>query len=563
MATFNSYSADAQSKGLGALLPLTNTWDGAGQALVSALRQVWLDAVISAARHDRPFLSTFDATSHAQTIRRFGQLDEARLIENRSRVAAGRFARIDRMANPAAWRLLNQQFSLKKSYKAIRDLMKDAGPAIQHLAPVFMMSPLSVAQYLPRGTISFDLVIFDEASQVRPEDGLGAITRGRQVVVVGDEKQLPPSDFFNVQNAPADDGLVEDLESLLGIFKSANAPQTMLRWHYRSRHESLIAVSNREFYDNRLVLFPSPDAGRSRLGLIYHHLPNAEYDAGASRTNRVEAREVASAVMRHARDTPDQSLGVAAFSAAQADAILDELEILRRQNTSLEPFFDAAAEEPFFVKNLENVQGDERDAIFISVGYGRQASGKLSMNFGPLNKEGGERRMNVLITRAKLRCEVFTNLRAEDLDLSSTKSEGVRVLKTFLQYAATGRMDVTAEALEAEPESPFEEAVERALRANGHQVRRQVGSGGFRVDLAVVDPDAPGRYLLGIECDGATYHRSRSARDRDRLRQSVLENLGWHIHRIWSTDWFLNPARCMRELETAIAAARQTAANQR
>ena len=564
MAAFNNYAANAQDKGLGALLSLTSTWDKAGQHLVSALRRVWLDAMISAARHDRPVLSTFDATSHTQTIRQFRQLDEARLKENRGRAAAARFGRINRATHPAAWRVLNHQFNLKQRYRAIRTVMAEAGPAIQQLAPVFMMSPLSVAYHLPRGIISFDLVIFDEASQVRPEDGLGAITRGRQVVVVGDEKQLPPSGFFVGQDAPAEDNqdgdMVADLESLLGTFKSANAPQTMLRWHYRSRHESLIAVSNREFYDNRLVLFPSPDAGRSRLGLIYHHLPSAEYDAGASRTNRVEAREVASAVMRHARETPDQSLGVAAFSVAQADAILDELEILRRQDTSLEPFFDAGAEEPFFVKNLENVQGDERDAIFISIGYGRQASGKLSMNFGPLNKEGGQRRMNVLITRAKLRCEVFTNLRAEDLDLSATKSEGVRVLKTFLQYAATGRMDITAEDPDAEADSPFEEAVERALRANGHQVRRQVGSGGFRVDLAVVDPTAPGRYLLGVECDGATYHRSRSARDRDRLRQTVLENLGWRIHRIWSTDWFLDPARCMKELEVAIAAAKQAVA---
>ena len=289
-----------------------------------------------------------------------------------------------------------------------------------------------------------------------------------------------------------------------------------------------------------------------KTGLIYHHLPNAFYDYGKSRTNREEARTVAQAVMRHAHETPHLSLGVAAFSAAQADAILDEVENLRRQDPSAEAsFFDTNRTEPFFVKNLENVQGDERDVIFISVGYGRQESGKLSMNFGPLNKSGGERRMNVLISRAKLRCEVFTNLRAEDLDLGNTGAAGMRVLKTFLQYAATGNLDVPQET-GAEADSPFEEAVERALQGIGYDVRRQVGSGGYRVDLAIVDPKQPGRYLLGIECDGATYHRSRSARDRDRLRQQVLENLGWRIHRIWSTDWFMNPRKCLQGVVQAL-----------
>ncbi|WP_293915387.1 DUF4011 domain-containing protein [Deinococcus sp.] len=559
MATFNSYATEAQSLGIGALLALTFTWDQAGQHLTDALRQVWLDTVIRTARQERPVLANFDAARHEQLIERFRQLDQGRLRENRSLTANAHKKRVNPSLHPQQWRILTHQFNLKQRFKAIRALMTEAGSAIQQLTPVFMMSPLSVASYLPRGELKFDLVIFDEASQIRPEDGLGAIARGQQVIVVGDEQQLPPSDFFASQDGGLNvggQGMVADLESLLGSFQAASAPQTMLRWHYRSRHESLIAVSNQEFYDNGLVLFPSPDAGRTRLGLISHYLPDAVYDAGASRTNRTEARAVAVSVMHHARTTPGESLGVAAFSAAQADAILDELELLRRQDSATEAFFETGRHEPFFVKNLENVQGDERDVIFISVGYGKQASGKLSMNFGPLNKAGGERRMNVLITRAKRRCEVFTNLRADDLDLTRANSQGVRVLKTFLQYAATGRLDVTTENPDAEADSPFEEAVERALRARGHHIRRQIGSGGFRIDLAVVDPDAPGRYLLGIECDGATYHRLRSARDRDRLRQAVLENLGWRIHRIWSTDWFTNPGRCIQDLEQAIGAVR-------
>lgn len=538
---------------------LTDTWNGAGSHLADALQQYWLAAVIGGARHDRPVLAAFDPVQHEAEIARFQRLDEEHLRDNQRRVVQAQASRLAPQALPLEWKVLNHQFNLKMKYKAIRTLMQEAGGAIQQLTPVFMMSPLSVANHLPRGQITFDLVIFDEASQIRPEEGIGSIARGRQVVVVGDEKQLPPSSFFvgqdNDDDEQADQDKVADIESLLGAFATANAPQRMLRWHYRSRHQSLIAVSNNEFYGNQLVLFPSREVVPTHTGLMYHHLPNAFYDYGKSRTNREEARAVAGAVMRHAHSTPHLSLGVAAFSSAQADAILDEVEAFRRQNSSSQAFFDSHSAEPFFVKNLENVQGDERDVIFISVGYGRQSNGKLSLNFGPLNKPGGERRMNVLISRAKLRCEVFTNLRAEDIDLGATKSAGLRVLKTFLQYAATGQLDLPQET-GAEADSPFEEAVERALQGLGYDVRRQVGSGGYRVDLAIVDPAAPGRYLLGIECDGATYHRSRSARDRDRLRQQVLENLGWTIHRIWSTDWFMNPQLCLQGVVRAIEKAK-------
>jgi len=561
LLAFHRYADEARSTGLEPLLDLLGRWDAAPTQLVEAVRQKWLDAVIRAALHERPALASFDGARHEAEIGRFRQLDERHLHGNRDRVLRAHLDRSDPSAFAAQWKVLNRQFGLKIRHKAIRALMGEAGQAIQQLTPVFMMGPLSVANHLPRGTLDFDLVIFDEASQIRPEEGLGSVARGRQVVVVGDEKQLPPSTFFVGQDGDGDgtdgDGgsQVADLESLLGVFAAANAPQRMLHWHYRSRHQSLIAVSNSEFYDNRLVLFPSREVLPSATGLIYHHLPHAFYDYGKSRTNRGEARGVAEAVMRHARETPELSLGVAAFSAAQADAILDEVEALRRMDPSAEPFFDAGRPEPFFVKNLENVQGDERDVIHISVGYGRQESGKLSLNFGPLNKAGGERRMNVLISRAKLRCEVFTNLRAEDIDLGATASAGMRVLKTFLHYAATGRLEVPQET-GAEADSPFEDAVERALKGLGYDVRRQIGSGGYRVDLAIVDAAQPGRYLLGIECDGATYHRSRSARDRDRLRQQVLENLGWRIHRIWSTDWFLNPHRCLQALVGAVEQAR-------
>ena len=262
--------------------------------------------------------------------------------------------------------------------------------------------------------------------------------------------------------------------------------------------------------------------------------------------------------MEHSIHSPELSLGVAAFSQAQARAIEDRLESLRRQDDSGEEFFVAHPEEPFFVKNLENVQGDERDVIFISIGYGRDATGQVSMNFGPLNNQGGERRLNVLITRAKRQCHVFTNLRAEDLDLNRTRSAGVRALKTFLAYAETGLMpeDVPYES-DFAVDSPFQREVARRLESRGYQVHQEVASAWKFVDIGIADPDSPGRYILGIECDGASYHSSRSARDRDRLREDVLEGLGWKLHRIWSTDWFRNPERELARAVEAIENARQ------
>ncbi|MEJ1968692.1 MAG: AAA domain-containing protein [Rhizomicrobium sp.] len=278
------------------------------------------------------------------------------------------------------------------------------------------------------------------------------------------------------------------------------------------------------------------------MGLKFRYLPDARYDRGNSRTNQIEARAVAEAVIRHARETPDQSLGVAAFSVAQRGAILKELELLRRADSGLEPFFRANAAEPFFVKNLENIQGDERDVIFISVGYGKNENGYMAMNFGPLSSDGGERRLNVLISRAKLRCEIFSSITADDIDLERGRARGVAAFKLFLRFAQTGKFDL-GDAAGRGHDSIFEEQVAGRLKSLGHDVRSQIGTAGFFVDLAISDPDKPGRYVLGIECDGAQYHASRSARDRDRLRQLVLEDHGWIIHRIWSADWYLRPTK--------------------
>ena len=517
----------------------------------------WLDSAFS----DRDALATFHRATHEEVIEAFVAADRAQFDHNRALIARRHWDQLPRHRGGGQLGILRHEFQKRARHLPVRELIQKAGHAVQQIKPVFMMSPLSIAKYIPPGSVDFDLAIFDEASQVRPVDALGAIIRAKQTVVVGDSQQLPPTKFFDrMVESEVEEGSqpISDLESILGVFCSRGARERMLRWHYRSRHESLITVSNHEFYDNRLMVFPSPDAAKEEVGLAFRHDPDAFYEGHG--INSAEAKKVAHAVMKHAREQPELTLGVAAFSVAQARRIDDELYILRRRDPSCEEFFSAHPHEPFFVKNLENVQGDERDVILISIGYGRTAQGRLPMRFGPLNQEGGERRLNVLITRARRRCIVHCNFVGADLDLRRTRSRGVRVLKTFLEYAQHGVLDVP-EASGRDADSPFEEAVASALRGAGHDVVHQVGSAGFYVDLAVVDPERPGRYLLGVECDGATYHSSRSARDRDRIRQEVLEGLGWRIHRIWSTDWFRNPRRELERVDEAIRAAKVNAAS--
>lgn len=372
-------------------------------------------------------------------------------------------------------------------------------------------------------------------------------------------KQMPPTNFFSrsveLDEETAEQSATADIESILELMLSRGAPQRMLRWHYRSRHESLIAVSNHQFYDNKLLVFPGPGTNIHATGLRFHHLPNTHYDRGGSSTNLGEAQAVAQAVLDHILNKPTQSLGVVAFSMAQREVIMLEVERLRRQHPETEDYFRYhSGRDEFFVKNLENVQGDERDTIFISIGYGRTQSGQLSMGFGPLNTKGGERRLNVLISRAVLSMEVFSNFTADDLKTTPSSPFGVRALKVFLKYAETGLLPVNEETTK-EADSPFELEVKRAIEQLGYEVQPQVGSQGFYLDLAVRDPAKPGRYILAVECDGASYHSSLAARDRDRLRQSVLEGLGWRFHRIWSTEWFRNPGAEVVRLKDAIEAA--------
>ncbi|MCC2545834.1 DUF3320 domain-containing protein [Hymenobacter sp. BT175] len=542
------------------LLPVAESWPAAAEQLLAAVRHTWLEYLLQLAHNQFPALRQFERASHEAAISQFRRADQSLLHHNRIRALRRHYEQLPREGAGGQMLVVRNELAKKSRHLPLRRLMQQAGRAVQAIKPVFMMSPLSVAGYLPPGSVAFDLVVFDEASQVKPVDALGAIARGRQLVVVGDSRQLPPTSFFDsltgTGEAADEENVTADLPSILELARARQMPERWLRWHYRSQHESLIAPSNELFYDGKLVVFPSP-GGQEERGLFYHHLPDAFYERGTTRTNPQEAAAVADAVLEHARTRSHLTLGVVAFSAAQRQAIQDALEIRRQQQAATESFFNRHPVEPFFVKNLENVQGDERDVMLISLGYGRSRDGHLAMSFGPLNAEGGERRLNVLITRARQRCDVFTNLTAADLDLSRTPARGVAALKAFLAFAQPGQGELAAHKNENRDELSFEAVVGQALSEQGYELHHRVGSTSFHLDLAVVDPNRPGQYLLGIESDGTMYQRARSARDRNRLRQEVLEALGWRLHRVWSTDWFRNPKRAADQAVAAIEHARR------
>jgi len=529
---------------------------------VDQLRYTWCEQLLREAYKCFPELIRFDGTSHEEIISRFKKLDCERIRLARQEVALQHFKQIPHGSTKGEMAVLYREIHKRRRHLPFRKLFQQAGNVIQDIKPVFMMSPLTVAQFLEPNAMEFDIVVMDEASQIRPVDAFGAVLRGKQLVVVGDDQQLPPTSFFErlMDEERADDedddqSATRDMESILELCLSKGMPKRMLEWHYRSRHHSLIAVSNQAFYDNSLFIVPSPYIQDPNLGLRFVYVEKGCYDRAGKCTNEKEAQKVVQAIIDHATNHPNETLGVGTFSVSQRDLILDLLEEALKGRADLESFFARNKDEPFFVKNLENIQGDERDVIFISIGYGKDKHGYLSMYFGPLNREGGHRRLNVLITRARKCCVVFSSIRHSDIDLQRTKARGVKVLKQFLQFAETGFLDlpnVSGNSFQ----SPFEEAVAKALSSAGYEAHPQIGVAGFFIDLAVVHPVNREQFVLGIECDGATYHRARWARDRDRLRQQILEDRGWTIHRIWSTDWFRRPQEELSKVIKAIECAR-------
>ena len=515
-------------------------------------------------------INNFEIISHTKLVDRFKELDlnlqQARQFE----MLEKHFKAVSTVRHSTAGQIstIMREINKKSRKLPIRKLMLSAAQAVQHIKPIFMMSPLSLASYIPPRSVHFDLIIFDEASQVKSVDALGAALRGDQLVVVGDSKQMPPTSFFDAQMS--DDyededeyydnqdniSATQDMESILKLMESQNAPQRMLQWHYRSKFASLINASNYLYYDSRLVTYPASDEEDENNGLIFNFVKNGVYDRGGKRSNEKEAEVVAQAVLKHAREHSDLSLGVVGLSQAQKNELENQIELLANDHGELSRFMDKhGPHEQIFIKNLETVQGDERDVIFISIGYGKTKEGYFSNSFGPINNDGGERRLNVLISRARKRCEVFSSIHADEIKDSDKR--GAQDLKTFLKYAETGILDEVKETGEGYG-SDFERQVQKAVAAFGYTVDTQVGSAGFKIDLAVRDKKNPNRYILAIECDGAAYHSSYSARDRDRLRQEILEDRGWTFHRVWSTAWFRSPEEETKKILESIKKSEST-----
>ncbi|OZB76251.1 MAG: DNA helicase [Thiomonas sp. 14-64-326] len=526
-------------------------------------RYWWLKKTID----NDPLLRGFSSADHERKIRefrladaRFQKLTEAYIVATLAgRIPAGLGAAVSAESELGK---LRRELQKQRRQLPVRQLVQGLPTLLPKLKPCLLMSPLSVAQYLDSSQAQFDLVVFDEASQIPVWDAVGAIARGRQLVVVGDPKQLPPTNFFNKSSDTNDDNSgdeqVEDLESILDECLGVGMNQLSLQWHYRSKHESLITFSNVNYYESSLITFPSPVT--DDVAVRFERVAGV-YDRGASRTNRAEAEAIVNGIESHFLSASKKhlTLGVVTFNQPQQALIETLLDARRGANQALDRAIAASSHEPLFIKNLENVQGDERDVIFFSITYGPDAAGKTTMNFGPLNGEGGQRRLNVAISRAREGVVIYSSLMPEQIDLAKVRAAGVRDLKHYLEFALKGPRALVERSMPTglEPDSPFETAVIKVLRDRNWVIHPQVGCSGYRIDMGVVDPRSPGRYLVGVECDGRAYHSGASARDRDRLRQHVLEGLGWRIHRIWSTDWWLNPEveveKLVRRLQELLA----------
>ncbi len=523
--------------------------------------RLWLDEMTL--RY--PAVYSFRSRAHKAVIDEFNELDKSQLDIARLRILEKVISRLPNTniatSSVDEVGILKRELSKQRKIMPIRRLFKEIPNLVTALKPCLMMSPLSVSLFLQADGYRFDTVIFDEASQVCTEDAIGAIMRGKQVIIAGDTKQLPPTNFFattlNDGDFDIDDEGWDDTGAYDSILEEAvNAiSERTLKWHYRSRHEHLIAFSNAKIYNHQLITFPSNMDRIPDNGVEYIYVQDGVYDRGGKKHNLKEAKRVAEIVFEHIIQHPNRSLGVVTFSEAQQQAIDSAIRQLRLENSQYEKFFSEDTEHAFFIKNLENVQGDERDTIIFSIGYGKDQNGIIYMNFGPLNRNGGHRRLNVAITRAKYNVKLVGSIHPTDIKIENTNSEGVKMLRQYIEFAING-VSVLQNELNfsniVNVDSPFEEAVYDFLINNGYCITTQVGCSGYRIDMAVKHPTISGIFVLGIECDGATYHSARTARERDRIRQTVLEDIGWTIYRIWSTDWIKDTQNEGRKLLEAV-----------
>jgi very-short-patch-repair endonuclease len=535
-------------------LPEGSTVDAFETSYARWFARVMIDA--------EPLLRNFVPAEHTSDIEAFVRLDEdlSKLTVRYIRAKlCGLIPSKNEIGKQGGFGILKHELQKSRRHKPVRQLAVEMGDAMSKLAPCMLMSPLSIAQYLPTDLELFDLVIFDEASQIAPWDAIGSIARGKQVVIAGDPRQMPPTNFFNRAASAAEDDTAEDMESILDECLGAGIPSHRLSWHYRSRHESLIAFSNHRYYDSNLITFP---AAETRASAVEWRRVDGVYAKGKGRHNQAEAEAIVTETVKRLMDpafvASGHTIGIITLNSDQQRLINDLLDRARQQFPQIEPFFQHDIAEPVVVKNLETVQGDERDLIMLGIGYGPTEPGAqvMSMNFGPLNKEGGWRRLNVAITRARREMMVFSSFDSSMIDLNRTNARAVRDLKHFIEFAQRGPRAL-AEAVQGSVggyDSPFEEAVAQELRRKGWQVVPQIGVSRFRIDLGIVHPDRPGDYLVGVECDGATYHSAATARDRDKVRSAILQGLGWKLVRLWSTEWWIDKSGALDRLHASLEA---------
>ena len=541
-----------EAAGIGQITSAVGTGIPAEMA-TQAIACAWLQGVWSELTLAEPRLAGFVGEAHNRSRDHFARLDLQHLEHNPDRIkrAAAEHAIAAMNQYPQQTDLVRREAVKRSRHLSVRQLVHQAPEVLCGLRPCWMMSPLQVAEMIPADTGLFDVVIFDEASQIPPAEAIGTLARAKQAIVAGDDRQLPPTNFFRSQepddydDAPddADDGLglalISNIESILDVVKGLPIKEQMLQWHYRSRDGRLIAFSNSHIYGEALTAFP----GTALASPLSFHLLDLPPNLGRStRSHPAEVEKVVDLILDHARLHPEDSLGVIAFGSHHADNIEEALRrrLSRENDPSLDPFFAVERAERFFIKNIERVQGDERDVIILSVGYHKAANGTLPYRFGPLNQEGGERRLNVAITRARSRIQLVAGFSHHDMDPGRSTAEGVELLRQYLEFASSGGTTMGGN-LSEEPLNAFELNIMRQLEKRSIPVVPQYGVSGYRLDFACAHPEQLGRMVLAIEADGASYHSAPTARDRDRLRQQVLENLGWRFHRIWSTDWFRDP----------------------
>ncbi len=514
-----------------------------GDLAAAAFDHAWYSSILDQIRVRDPRYAAERGGALDEIADDFRHRDVEHLAANRSRVRRT-WAEMTRDAedrHPLQARVIRKQGALRRGHLPLRRLLDQAGDVLFAVKPCWAMSPLMVSQVLPAARL-FDVVIFDEASQIVPADAIPSIIRAHQVVVAGDDHQLPPTSFFRQFSDAVEDEDDDETVSFGAGFESVLdalrplLPTAPLNWHYRSRDERLVAFSNERIYGGALTTFP----GVLRDDCLRHVVVKQDGRPGQETSVAAEVDKVVALVLEHARMRPGESLGVIALGIKHAERIDQALrEALASAEPEVEEFFGDDVAEPFFVKNLERVQGDERDAIILSIGYGKHPDGRMRYQWGPLLRDGGERRLNVAATRAKHRLTVVSSFSSHDVDPDRLTKAGARLLAEYLDYAGSGGTPMAAAGAEAA--DPFEASVRSRLAEYGITVVPQYGVGGYRVDFAAAHPDDPSRMILAVEADGASYRDSGSVRDRDRLRKEHLERLGWSFHRLWSTNWFHDP----------------------